>query len=232
MGLPRQPWRKHFENSGRLIAAAVDETLETKIPPEILDPRGYRAGYAALSNLVQLRTDWKKPTEVLAAILAVYGWMPKIVGAPDEPDLIRLAQYVSKFGLHTSVPTFLENLDAVAKHEDSILCLLNNSTVGTSKLLHFAHPHLFPIWDSVVASIFGVSEYYLREAEVYASYTRAMHLWLDSNVNRLTELDEKLSWFQHGETPLTPLRLVENALFIAAKLRDPRRGVTYSTQPT
>lgn len=42
---------------------------------------------------------------------------------------------------------------------------VNNSTVGTSKLLHFFSPNKVPIWDSVLAKSFGLVHEYQWKRE-------------------------------------------------------------------
>jgi hypothetical protein len=75
------------------------------------------------------------------AIHFVYGWMPTIfnfgkgVLIKDVLDILNRA----KAGLVPTIPEF----EILKKY-------LNNSLVGTSKLLHFIRPDLYPIWDSKI----------------------------------------------------------------------------------
>jgi len=52
---------------------------------------------------------------------------------------------------------------------------VNNSWIGTSKLLHFLNPNFFPIWDSRIAVIFGFTTYRYNKWDVYLEYTQFMH---------------------------------------------------------
>lgn len=74
----------------------------------------------------------------------VYGWMPKVLKLHTQPPNLTLAQAAS----------LLESARTQGTISDEHLCnlvrVINNSLVGTSKLLHFVRPDIFPIMDSNV----------------------------------------------------------------------------------
>ena len=74
----------------------------------------------------------------------VYGWMPTALDLYTQPPNPTLAQAASLLeNARTQGVISDERLSALAS-------VVNNSLVGTSKLLHFVRPDVFPIWDSNV----------------------------------------------------------------------------------
>lgn len=89
--------------------------------------------------------------KILSGAYMVYGWMPTMLRlkGPKEP-VLELA-YVARFG---AVDLVL--LESCAR-------TLNNSLVGTTKLLHFIAPDIYPIWDSrVYRALYGKSPHPYR----------------------------------------------------------------------
>ena len=76
-----------------------------------------------------------------------YGWMPTILDfRSDRLDVgVELLEQARS------------NADLDAAAFEVLARLMNNSTVGASKLLHFAAPDRFAIWDSRVATYLGTS---------------------------------------------------------------------------
>ena len=75
---------------------------------------------------------------VLGAHLA-YGWMPTILEMNNIPDNLEDA---------VEVLNAVKRAEAVGVAELTALKnTINNSLVGTSKLLHFINPHSYAIWD-------------------------------------------------------------------------------------
>ena len=75
----------------------------------------------------------------------IYGWMPTVLklNTKADKDLERAA----------GVLTVVKNEGRVTDKEISVLMkLINNSLVGTSKLLHFLAPDKYAIWDSKIFS--------------------------------------------------------------------------------
>ncbi len=70
----------------------------------------------------------------------VYGWMPKVLQIKNTPfeEIIAILNK-AKVG----EPLEVRELDALK-------ACINNSLVGTSKLLHFINPEQYAIWDSKI----------------------------------------------------------------------------------
>jgi hypothetical protein len=106
-----------------------------------LDPAkedlGYLPGYVRLLSWFEKQECWDDCNTTVAAH-AAYAWMPKI--------------------LRTISPHAADVLNAETPPEcEQGFRLLNNSLVGTSKLLHLRFPDQIPIWDSRIASSFGLN---------------------------------------------------------------------------
>ena len=127
-------------------------------PPEVRlsDPGAYKLGYTALRKLFETTLDFENVEDIRGGGYAVYGWMPRILRrwASDEA-LLALGQ------LAITARTKPRGIVRLALGQElppsqSPMLAFNNSSVGTTKFLHFAAPAVFPIWDSVVASNFGL----------------------------------------------------------------------------
>jgi hypothetical protein len=84
--------------------------------------------------------------DVVRGAHMVYGWMPTILDLypnANKIDLDTAAQLLTK----AKVTQKLDQ-DEIKK----LACLVNNSLVGATKLLHFVAPFSFAIWDSKVYS--------------------------------------------------------------------------------
>jgi hypothetical protein len=91
----------------------------------------------------------------------VYGWMPKVLNLHTQPPNLTLAQAAA---LLESARTQGIISD---EHLSQLVSVVNNSIVGTSKLLHFVRPDIFPIWDSnVYGFVFGESPHNYRVNKV------------------------------------------------------------------
>lgn len=135
----------------------------------------------------------------------IYGWMPTIMKLKSRE--------------------FAPALDALNKAKRgemlqdeelmSIASVVNNSLVGTSKLLHFINPNLYPIWDSRVCHwLFGEkSSFQVKRVDKYRSYIKLCH--------RLASDEEFLDlvkqFEQHIGYAVTPIRVAELIMFISAK---------------
>lgn len=101
-----------------------------------------RSDYVSYSEFLKYFNELETITKhnLIIGINFTYGWMPTIFefcSSQFDEALIILNN-----AKHGKIPT-AEEL-AVLKR------LLNNSLVGTSKLLHFINPSIFAIWDSRV----------------------------------------------------------------------------------
>lgn len=125
-----------------------------------------------------------------------YGWMPTI------PKNLNFCKKSSK--------RVLEALD-ICSTENSVQYILdwttppiNNSWVGSSKVLHFINPEAFPIWDSKVAGHFNVNgSSVTKSAECYAQY---IHF-----CKEMADIETAVSTVQAA--------FIENACYSVSKIR-------------
>jgi len=176
----------------------------------------YSEGYLALCHLIRDRTDPGCEQELLAAAYAVYGWMPTILKRFE--NLVQLSQFIVEvrgLPLNNAVPLIR---DAAQSNRGGVLRSLNNSVVGTSKLLHFFRPDLFPIWDSRIAKLFGYVNGRHNNPVVYLAYFELLHEWREK-----CALPEVLcKTLQRGapeDDPISQVRLREYCLFLASAIR-------------
>ena len=78
----------------------------------------------------------------------VYGWMPKILTYSRKVDQDK------EIFKATTANNQAEAYGVVEKNQ---FPPTNNALVGISKTIHFFNPNLFPIWDSQVAKVIGLS---------------------------------------------------------------------------
>lgn len=190
--------------------------LLESLPPEKLriDAKQYATGYIALRHLIRDNINFCDPQEVLAASYAVYGWMPTILKKFEKIDVL------SSFILQVKPLPLAEATEAirdeVTNNGGQALQALNNSVVGTSKLLHFVRPDLFPIWDSRIAKLFGFRNASHNTPAAYMGYFELVHAWCSSANTFPEALRQILTNDSPEEDPISHIRLTEYCLFLAS----------------
>ena len=94
----------------------------------------------------------------------VYGWMPTILK-------LKLTHLDKVLQLLNKVQT-----DEILKPKELeiLRSSINNSLVGTSKLLHFINPEIYPIWDSKIFKYWSGNKttYGIQKPENYLEFTK------------------------------------------------------------
>lgn len=139
-----------------LLKALVRDCAHVPTPK----PGSYEVSYPEFLEYFRAVPSLTKHHLIIAANFS-YGWMPTILD-------FRSDAYDDAVG-------YLERArqsDDLEPHELFALSrLVNNSMVGASKLLHFASPSNYAIWDSRVAKYLGASPILgVRSGEQYAAY--------------------------------------------------------------
>ncbi|MBR1236628.1 DUF6308 family protein [Bradyrhizobium sp. AUGA SZCCT0182] len=206
-----------FTNGMALISEALILLQEAE-RGNVATPIGpYSNGYFALRALIRDRTDPSDEQQLQGAAYAVYGWMPTILKNAD--NLLPLSKFVVNLR-DVSVVDARVIVSRVPVHElASLLFSVNKSVVGTSKLLHFLLPNLFPIWDSRIARLFGFRHASHNTAPAYLSYFELLHRWLDTDDSIPLELYAKMQMGAPEHDPLSRLRIIEYALFLSSVSR-------------
>lgn len=181
---------------------ALDKLAERKNPPA-LKSRRYLDDYLKL--LVAARHLREKGDAASLAGIAgmAYSWMPTILKVwPDDRDLVDIA----KWALECDSPAFASRSLVQSTRKPAI----NNSWVGTSKFLHFLAPETFPIWDSVIASIWGLSRYKFEAKDRYAEYIGYVAQLASCEIGPLRKI-----LYPHNPE-VSSLRVVEHGLFFSS----------------
>jgi len=119
--------------------------------------------------------DYFKSKEILSAhdfIIGahlVYGWMPTMLEIyTDNPDM--------DLETGTTLLNRAKNGEVLTDNDFNFLIkLINNSLVGTTKLLHFINPEVYSIWDSRVYSYFYQEKAYnyrINKIEKYREFLK------------------------------------------------------------
>jgi hypothetical protein len=170
----------------------------------------------------------------------IYSWMPTILnfskGSDDDEkanthlkECIKALKFIKK-EIAGDFVKLLNNPAFYTKdkecHINTLTSFINNSIVGTSKFLHFSFPEHFPIWDSRVerATRFikkdgkpelikdvKKNDYQTNKVDNYIAYCKAVNELISKYPAFLKDIDGKLDG---GKKETTPIRKIENALFI------------------
>ena len=164
--------------------------------------RAYHATYPAFIRYFRERPE-PSEQDLLLAVAFTYGWMPRILQiVPSEAPAALRALRAARAGEAPS-----------AAIVSSMAQYLAGSISGASKVLHFAAPELYPIWDSRVA-------YFLRarakkkhqEAKVaqYLAYT-----YLCAELGREARASALCAQVGRAfEAELSPLRALELVMYL------------------
>ena len=96
-----------------------------------------------------------------------YGWMPTILTFKSRD-----------FAAGVEILNAARSQDVVGEHDlNSLRSLIGNSMVGVSKLLHFANPSLYAIWDSRVCTYVSgsSSQAQIQKPRNYLAYLDNCH---------------------------------------------------------
>lgn len=187
------------------LTLAADATLRLRISDDPVLP--------LYGPLMRQFEAWQPITwdSAVVGLHIVYGWMPTI------PDLGRPADLnaAEQQAVVTLLNAARQRLLSVAEMELLKQRLINNSTVGLSKLLHFLAPERYVIWDSRVAKAWygqdRVYPYRYEPPAEYLAYLGAITAWL-ANPD-VTEQIAELRTLSPDLATVSPLRMIELVLF-------------------
>jgi hypothetical protein len=152
-------------------------------------------------------------TRFLQLATVVYGWMPRILRL-DPNHLDSAVAALREAREATDAERMELPICAVAKSPRSV--------VGASKVLHFANPKLFPIWDRKVERFrlsAGPSQYHMAQVKNYTAYASEIHeirqgsSFPEFYTTFNQAFKERLKRLQISPYCLTEVRSVESALF-------------------
>lgn len=174
--------------------------LEASVPEDKfnLSYRHFLRYFASLEKITE--------HELIIGANFTYGWMPTILNFKSD-KIEHAARILNKAKSTTVRIDDNELLDLKA--------LVNNSLVGTSKLLHFVNPEIYGIWDSRVYSFFtGRANYQdLHRAELFWSYLDICNTVIEHNTFDTIHN----SYLARLGFNISRIRTVEQILFIGSK---------------
>jgi hypothetical protein len=188
------------------------QRIHTSTPPAGSRAATYFRTYPALLTLAASST-FDDRTAFLLLAASVYGWMPRVVRV-DPGHLDRAIAALRHAKVVTDMP---EDAGQVA---DVAACL--HSVVGASKLLHFANPDVFPIWDRNVEGFrrSGTpSQHHMDQVKNYAAYaldvhaTRRASMFPDFYRAFRQAFEDRLGRLRIAPYRLSEVRCVELAMF-------------------
>tara|TARA_B110000503_G_C7143596_1_gene411957 strand:- start:1064 stop:1636 length:573 start_codon:yes stop_codon:yes gene_type:complete len=142
----------------------------------LIDPLNlYIKSYPNLLKATSFLIKEMKSDSLVAIAHLAYGWMPTILKKIDisahNNNYFLTAATVSSY---KEANNFLYNLEKPP---------INNSWVGTSKVLHFINPHFFPIWDSKVGKHFEITSYLkLKDKNNFMNYINFVEIHSEDNI--------------------------------------------------
>ncbi len=175
-----------------------EEEDNNRIPS--IDPENrYIKSYPYLLEATKLLHKELGADSIIAISHIAYGWMPTILTydfSKHDGNILDEAQSVKSF---EEARTMIGKID---------LSPVNNSWVGLSKVLHFANPEFFPIWDSKVAKHFGVSNQ-MGKRQNYIDYIS----FVESQLERKIVLDVQKEFKKQTGREVSKARACEFILF-------------------
>jgi hypothetical protein len=151
---------------------------------------------------------------LLTTALMIYGWMPTIP-VLNTAAIGDLPTTLNKLKAHGE-PLHLSALEHVQT-------FMNNSMVGSSKLLHFVRPDVYPIWDSRISASIGGQTHaaYMGNPRNYQAYMEALSTIIRDQNQSLTTLKSAVVDLLDKQgvdaNAWTDMRILEFVLFASAK---------------
>lgn len=171
----------------------------------IADGDTYIRSYPHLLSYFQSKREFNSSDFVCGAHM-VYGWMPTILELHPEPPNVDLDAAALILTNARSTRALVDSeLDRLAE-------VMNNSLVGVSKLLHFAAPDSFAIWDSRIYTYLHGRKphhYQVRDVGKYRQYHAQLTEYTQDPrfPGFHTTVNRKVGY------PVSPLRALELVMF-------------------
>ena len=138
----------------------MPDIFELELKTSVKQDDSYILSYPLILNYFASKQLLVPEDVVLGAHMA-YGWMPTVLELYPKAPNIDLATGANILNMAKRKGDLAD--DEVKK----LACLINNSLVGASKLLHFVSPDHFPIWDSkIYAFVFHEKPHNYRVSKV------------------------------------------------------------------
>jgi hypothetical protein len=200
-GMPTRLWAKSPQKLWTRVLRDAERLLPISLTPRLAT---YRETYPVFIHFLAA-SDQLSERDVTVAASFTYAWMPRIA-VLDTSHLKRATWALNE--ARTASSASPQTVVSVAKY-------LSGSLTAASKLLHFAAPSYYAIWDSRVALYLGVTR-----------FDRTLTTGVETYMSYLTLLNELLAYPQaarlrrilavNGHRSVTLLRGVEMTMFLAS----------------
>lgn len=164
----------------------------------------YLISYQYFVDYFKERNTIEKKDVIIGAHF-VYGWMPTILHL-DSASIRKVTVLLNK----------VKRDESLSPQElGSIKSCINNSLVGTSKLLHFVNPNNYAIWDRNIMAYFSPRKtaYGIDKIEYYLQYLKELKFFAASR--GFKQLKPKIETLCN---PVSDLRAIEFILFESVHL--------------
>lgn len=165
------------------------------------DEDGYNKSYYHFVKYFEGKDEITEHDLVIGANFT-YGWMPTILNFKSN-----------EFSSATSILNQAKSTDRISDTQlYTLKKLINNSLVGSSKLLHFINPSVYAIWDSRICNFLTgkIHKYKVETPHIFWSY-------LDLCEKVIMDPDFKAIHKRYKEKvgfEVAPMRTVEQIMFI------------------
>lgn len=182
------------------------DVFELEPTTQILTGNSYLLSYPHLLSYFASR-DIFDASDLVRGAHMVYGWMPTILNLAKSPN--------PDFNIGAEILNRARRDGRLSKDAiKSLVKLINNSLVGTSKLLHFVAPNKFAIWDSKVYTFVYEERphhHQLNQVDRYCKYLRKLKkLCRDPRFKSFHEsVNRKVGY------DVSPMRAIELVMFNA-----------------
>lgn len=180
---------------------AAPEEILSKPLPTVFAPKAIHESYRAFLKFFEGPLSEKK---ILQGAYMTYGWMPTMLRIKGPLQNLRNLAVAARAGKVTEY-----HLGLATK-------TLNNSLVGTSKLLHFLAPETYPIWDSRVYRALYQEKphrYRVESTKTYMEYLQ----WITTLESALGFREAKIYIEAEAGYKVTNKRAAELILFALGK---------------
>ena len=135
------------------------DVFELGLPSGISQSSYVRSYSAILSHFTSIQKF--QENDYVCCAHMVYGWMPTILEIYLDESFISI-------GEAAELLQKAKNNECLSFQEvESLAKITNNSLVGSSKILHFTNPEMYPIWDSrIYCFVFEENPYSYRVVKV------------------------------------------------------------------
>ncbi len=219
-GTDKDSWFQQFKKDAEVLTDKLDSLADG-----YSDKSGLHISYQSFLRFFRERNNTLSLDDFIIATQFTYGWMPTINDMYGDPQ-----QAFTAFN-HLIRDEFDIQADRKETRRlfEKLIPATNNSLVGASKLLHFACPDKYAIWDSQVFRYFypgkSMASIQLTQLDRYLQYHALLaELSVDDAVTQIlaqlrNTLTQALPDAFHNDVIFTNYRCMEFVMYSTAIAR-------------